>query len=224
MNTLSHPEPHKGLSTEPQEPKLQPEERPIPSPLEKGTPGTATAASLYLHDDVESQIQQQVTDKDSQYVGGKVSGPIYQPKDSTEREERRDIRQPLSLVTEYIPKLTATCCPPPPRPQNTATLPQPPNSLEEMHRSALLSKLSHGQPLRATGDPREDRQGPWVASNPWPNASHSVGVGPRPVHLAKGMSPRSSFSEKQELGAMILGLIQELIPPPPMQLLLSQAL
>ena len=194
--------------------------------MEKGTPGTATAASLYLHDDVESQIQQQVTDKDSQYVGGEVSGPIYQPKDSTEREERRDIRQPLSLVTEYIPKLTATCCPPPPdhRTQQHCHSLLIPWRKCTVRLCSLLSKLSHGQPLRATGDPREDRQGPWVASNPWPNTSHSVGVGPRPVHLAKGMSPRSSFSEKQELGAMILGLIQELIPPPSMQLLLSQAL
>lgn len=36
------------------------------------------------------------------------------------------------------------------------------------------------------------------------------------------MSLKSSFSQKQEPGAMILGLIQELTPP--MQLLLSQAL
>lgn len=69
---------------------------------------------LYLHDDVECQIQQQVTDKDPQYVGGEVSGPIHQPKDSTERERerRRDVRQPLSLGTGYIPKVATTCCSP----------------------------------------------------------------------------------------------------------------
>lgn len=124
-------------SAAPQEPKLQPEKRPIPSPLETGTPGTVTAASLYLHDDVESQIQQQVTDKDPQYVGGEVSGPIQQPKDSTKRGGRRDIRQALLLGTRYIPKLTATHCPT--RPQDAATLPQLPNSLEETHHSPLLS-------------------------------------------------------------------------------------
>lgn len=73
------------------------------SPLETGPSRTAIAASCYLHDDVEGQIQQQVTDEDSQYVGGKVSGPIHQPKDSTGREDRRDIRQLLSLGTGPSP-------------------------------------------------------------------------------------------------------------------------
>lgn len=126
-------------SAAPQEPKLQPEKRPIPSPLETGASGTATAASRYLHDDVEGQIQQQVTDEDSQYVGGEVSGPIYQPKDSTEREDKRDISQFLSLETGYIPKLTAThCSTPRPGLQDTAPVPQHHNSLEEMHCLPLL--------------------------------------------------------------------------------------
>lgn len=64
----------------------------------------------------------------------------------------------------------------------------------------------------------EDRQGPWVASNSWPNASHLVGAGPRSVRFTQGRS-----SEKQEPGGMILGLIREPIPPS-RQLLLSQAL
>lgn len=199
----------------PQEPKLQPEKRPIPSPLEPGAPGTATAASHYLHDDVEGQIEQQVTDEDSQYVGGKVSGAIHQPKDSTEGEDRRDIRQLPSLGTGYIPKVTATHCSTPCQDCRTQhqchSLPIPWGKCTVCICSQPR-KFSHGQLLKQLETP-EDRQGPWIASNPWPSTSPSVGSGPRPVHLVEGMSLRSSFREKQEPGAMILGLIRELIPP-----------
>lgn len=78
-STLSPTKDSLHSSAAPQEPELKQESLPL-------WRQTATAAPLYLHDDVESQIQQQITDEDPQYVGGEVSGPIHQPKDSTERE------------------------------------------------------------------------------------------------------------------------------------------
>lgn len=94
------------------DPRLQPKGGSYPPPSEMGMHDSYSRL-FYLHDDVESQVQQQVTDKDAQYVGGKVPGPIHQPKDRAEgREGRRDIRQPLSLGTGYTPKLMNTHCSP----------------------------------------------------------------------------------------------------------------
>lgn len=42
----------------------------------------------YLHDDVEGQVEQQVTDEDAQHVGSKVPGSVDESKEGAEHMGR----------------------------------------------------------------------------------------------------------------------------------------
>lgn len=55
----------------------------------RGRGAEAPGAMLtYLHDDVEGQIEQQVTDEDAQHVGSKVPGSVDESKESAEHMGR----------------------------------------------------------------------------------------------------------------------------------------
>lgn len=45
--------------------------------------GCQLLTCAHLHDDVESQVQQQVADEDAQHIGCKVPGPVDQSKEGT---------------------------------------------------------------------------------------------------------------------------------------------
>lgn len=60
----------------------------LPAPPATGPGAAAPSCLAYLHDDVEGQVEQQVTDEDAQHVGGKVPGPVDQSKEGAEHTGR----------------------------------------------------------------------------------------------------------------------------------------